>query len=365
MSAPTLFVTRKFPPSVGGMETLASDVWATLSASGDGRDRLVAHGGSNARMPLWLPGALWRTARAVRSGQVGHVLVGDVLLYVLMRPLLVALRVPHATMAMGKDVVWDQPVYRRVVRRVLPRAPRVLAISAATAAGVVEAGGRPDRVAVVRLGVAMPSLTDQERAAAVAGLRARYDVPDDALVALTLGRLVRRKGVPWFVAHVLPRTEGVVYLVAGAGPEREAVAAEVERHGLTGRVHLLGAVSDADRELLMRGADVFVQPNVRVAGDMEGFGLVAVEAAGRGALVVAADLEGLQDAVLPGETGDLLPSADADAWVRALGALRDDLPGTRERAARYAANARSAYARERMGRVLRAELGLGPADASS
>jgi glycosyltransferase involved in cell wall biosynthesis len=341
------------------METLASDVWATLSASGDGRDLLIAHGGSNARMPLWLPGALWRTVRAVRSGRVRHVLVGDVLLYLLMRPVLVALGVRHATMAMGKDVVWDQPLYRWVVRRVLPRAPRVLAISAATAASVVDAGARPERVAVVRLGVAMPAVTEQERAAAVAELRARHGVPGDALVVLTLGRLVRRKGVPWFVEHVLPRVDGVVYLVAGSGPEREAVAAAVGRHELAGRVHLLGAVSDADRELLMRGADVFVQPNVQVAGDMEGFGLVAVEAAGRGALVLAADLEGLQDAVLPGETGELLPSGEADAWVAALGALRDDPEGTRARGSGYAANARDAYARERMGQVLRAALGLG------
>lgn len=361
MSEPTLFVTRKFPPSVGGMETLAADVWATLSASGDGRDVLVAHGGSNARMPLWLPLAWWRTARAVRSGRVRYVLVGDVLLYLLLRPLLVALRVPHATMAMGKDVVWDRPAYQRVVRRVLPRAPRVLAISAATAASVVAAGAAPGRVAVVRLGVAMPELTEDGRRASAEALRARYDVPPGALVVLTLGRLVRRKGVRWFVEHVLPEVPGVVYVVAGSGPESEAVGAAVGRHDLHERVHVLGPVDDADRELLMRGADVFVQPNVRVAGDMEGFGLVAVEAAARGSLVLAADLEGLRDAVLPGETGELLPTEDVRAWAAAVAELRDDREGARARGWRYALNARSAYARDRMGAALRAELTRGDA----
>lgn len=361
MASATIFVTRKFPPSVGGMETLAADVWSTLSASGDGRDLLVAHGGANSRMPLWLPGAMLRVARAVRRRDVDQVLVGDVLLYLLLRPLLVALRVPHAVMAMGKDVVWDRPWYQRLVRRVLPRAPRVLAISTATAASVVGAGVAAERVRVVRLGVQMPDVTTEDRAAAAAGLRRRWAVSEEALTLLTLGRLVRRKGVPWFVAEVLPRLDDVVYLVAGGGEEAETVATEVAARGLGDRVRLLGPVSDDDRELLMRGADVFVQPNVRMPGDMEGFGLVAVEAAGRGALVVAADLEGLQDAVVPGETGELVPSADPAAWAAALQALVADRAGTRARAAAYAANARRLYDRERMGVELRAAMERDPA----
>lgn len=358
MSAAVLFVTRKFPPSVGGMETLAADIWATLSAAGTGGDVLVAHGGTNARMPWWLPGAVRRTVRLVRQRRVQHVLVGDVLLYLLLRPVLVLLRVPHTTMAMGKDVVWQLPAYRWVVRRVLPKAPLVLAISAATADAVVAAGVDRGRVRVVRLGVRLPD-AGPTRDEARARLRVAHGVDATTPVLVTVGRLVRRKGVAWFVDDVLPDLRGAVYLVAGSGPDAELVAETAARRGVADRVRLLGAVPDAERELLMRGADVFVQPNVPVAGDMEGFGLVAVEAAVRGSLVVAADLEGLRDAVVPDETGVLVPAGDPVAWRTVLAGLLAD-PGTTEDLAQdHARRCRERYSRERMGVALRQALDLG------
>ena len=85
----------------------------------------------------------------------------------------------------------------------------------------------------------------------------------------------------------------------------------------------------------MRGADVFVQPNIPVPGDMEGFGLVAIEAAMQGSLVVASSLEGLIDAVDDGVTGELLPAQDATAWRTHLEELLADPDGRRARAQRY------------------------------
>ncbi|MEV7972706.1 glycosyltransferase family 4 protein [Cellulomonas sp. NPDC089187] len=357
MSTATLFITRKFPPSVGGMETLAADVWATLEADGEvGTDRLIAYGGTNRWMPLWLPGATARLLWLVLTGRVRHVLVGDVLLYLLLRPVLALTRVSHAVMAMGKDVVWTPKPYQHWVRAVLPKAPQVLAISSATADTVRAAGVAAERVHVVRLGVRVPELRD--RAQARSELRERFAVPADALTCLTLGRLVRRKGVPWFVDRVLAELPAVVYLVAGSGPESDAIAAAAERHGVADRVRLLGSVSDDDRELLMAGADVFIQPNVRVAGDMEGFGLVAVEAAMRGSLVVAADLEGLRDAVVDGETGLLVPSAQVESWRAVIADLRSDPDRTEDLARSFAQRTRELYSRERMGAALRAVLGL-------
>ncbi|WP_448061607.1 glycosyltransferase family 4 protein [Cellulomonas hominis] len=358
--ATTVFVTRKFPPSVGGMETLASDVWQALESTADVPVRLIALGRSQRLLPLWLPTVVARIVALVLARRVDRVVVGDVLLYLLIAPVLRVLRVPHTTMAMGKDVVWTQPVYQRVVARWLPRAPQVLAISAATAVAVVAAGVPPERVQVVRLGVAVPGVAGQaDGADQAAALRRRLGVADGTVVLLTLGRLVRRKGVEWFVRTVLPELPAsVVYVVAGHGPDAERVAAAVRATGQERRVHLLGAVSEVDREALMSGADVFVQPNIPVPGDMEGFGLVAVEAAMRGALVVAADLEGLRDAVLPGETGLLVRAQDQAAWAQTLTALADEPAARAAQAREYSARCREQYSRARMGRDLCEALGL-------
>ena len=354
-----LFVTRTFPPSVGGMQTLAADVWETLRSGSAAPTYLVAHGGTARGLPLFVLRAAVSTFRLVVTHRVDMVITGDVVMYLVLSPLLRLLRVRHATMAMGKDVVWAQPVYRRLVAWRLPRAPHVLAISEATAQAVIAVGVPAGHVSVVGLGVGVPDVSDPDRAARRHELMRALGVEGDPVILLALGRLVRRKGVEWFVREVLPRLEGdLLYVVAGAGEEEAAIRAAVVESGQSARVQLLGRVSDDERELLMRAGDIFVQSNVAVPGDMEGFGLVAVEAAMRGALVLAADLEGLRDAVVSGETGLLIPPHDAAAWEQALSARIADRDGTRAVAQDYALECRRRYSRERMGRELCDVLGL-------
>jgi phosphatidylinositol alpha-1,6-mannosyltransferase len=92
-----------------------------------------------------------------------------------------------------------------------------------------------------------------------------------------------------------------------------------------------------DEELLAtlyRGADTFVMPYIPVPGDMEGFGVVMLEAGLSGLPTLAADLEGIRDVVHPGENGELLPSRDAGAWVDAIVRMRSRNGSRAENAAR-------------------------------
>ena len=59
-------------------------------------------------------------------------------------------------------------------------------------------------------------------------------------------------------------------------------------------------------------------PNIRVDGDMEGFGITLIEAAVHGLPSVASDIEGIRDAVLDGETGYLVEEGDADAFAECI-----------------------------------------------
>jgi glycosyltransferase involved in cell wall biosynthesis len=334
------------------METLAAGVWRTLAVARPDA-RLIAHGGSNRALPRWLVSALARTSWRVATRQAGFVLTGDALMYAVLAPVLHALRVPHATMVMGLDVTYDNRAYRAVVHRLLRRAPSVIAISEATAAAARGFGVPADRVHVVRLGVSAPSVSRAERSASRQELITRLRLDDDVVLLVTLGRLVRRKGVRWFVQNVLPQLPANVhYVVAGDGPEATPLRAAVGAAGMTERVHLLGSVDDETRELVMRGADLFVQPNIRVAGDMEGFGLVTIEAALRGTPVVASALEGIHDAVIDGETGFLLPPEDADAWARRLRALTTDREQLMVIGQRFRESAAELFGEESMGQAL-------------
>lgn len=354
--APTLFITRKFPPQVGGMETLAAAVWDALRTAEPGA-RLIAHGGSVRATPAWLPGAVTEMVRLVRSGRAGVVLVGDVALYAVVGPVLRRMGTPHVVMAMGLDVTFDNELYRRRVLPGLRAAPAVLAISTATAAAVRAAGVAPERIDVLTLGVAVPEARDDAPTDARSRVLDALGLPEDSALLVSIGRLVPRKGVAWFVEQVLPRLSVATHLVvAGAGDDRARVEAAAVAAGVADRLHLLGRVDDDRRDDLMAGADLFVQPNVVVPGDMEGFGLVAVEAAMRGTVVVAADLEGLADAVQDGVTGVLVPSGDADRWVERIGDLLSDRPALVETADRFRRASRDRNSIEVMGRQLERQL---------
>lgn len=132
---------------------------------------------------------------------------------------------------------------------------------------------------------------------------------------LFVGRLVERKGCGWFVREVLPLLpEGIDLDVAGTGWDAE------ERAILNNpRVNWLGALRGDALVDAYRNALCVVVPNIPVSsGEYEGFGLVAPEAAACGGIVLAADLEGLRDAVADGETGVLLPAGDAIQWARKI-----------------------------------------------
>jgi phosphatidylinositol alpha-1,6-mannosyltransferase len=90
---------------------------------------------------------------------------------------------------------------------------------------------------------------------------------------------------------------------------------------VSGRVRLLGKLPGEMLAAAYRAADIFVMPNVAVRGDMEGFGLVALEAAASGLPVVASDLEGITAAVHHERNGLLVPPGSADAYTSTLTGL--------------------------------------------
>ncbi|MBI3120487.1 MAG: glycosyltransferase family 4 protein [Candidatus Kerfeldbacteria bacterium] len=150
----------------------------------------------------------------------------------------------------------------------------------------------------------------------------------DSVYLLTVGRLVKRKGISWFIESVMPELpSSTMLLIAGAvnwrsgDQEPEDVCRAIHRHRLSSRVLLLGPVSDECLRILFANCDVFVMPNIPVEQDVEGFGIVAGEAALSGMPVVASDLEGIPEAIRHQQNGLLMPPRDASAWIATLSEL--------------------------------------------
>ena len=147
----------------------------------------------------------------------------------------------------------------------------------------------------------------------------------DKKVILTLGRLAKRKGVVWFIENIVPRLdEKVVYLIAGDGEDKEKILQTIQEKKLKDRVKLYTRLNDEERKILYNTADLFVQPNIKTEGDMEGFGLVVLEAAAGGRVVVASELEGLKDAIQNGQNGFLVESGNQERWLKKIEAILAD-----------------------------------------
>lgn len=227
-------------------------------------------------------------------------------------------------------------------RQVLARADRVFCVSAFTAEHAIAAGARGERTRVIHPGV------DAAQYAAMAADRpARSGGP----LLLTVARLVERKGIDT-VLQALPEIAkqhpSVRYAIAGAGEDRARLEALSVQLGVTDRVEWHGYVSHAALGPLYASADLFVLPSRSIPerADIEGFGLVLLEAQACGTPVIAARSGGMPDALQDGSTGVLVPPSDPVMLARAV----DELLGDDARRARMGAAA-VAFARSKSWRA--------------
>jgi len=317
-----LFITRKHPPSVGGMQKLSHQLIQAISQRT--ATRVVAWGGSQVFLPVFLPYALLRAILVLATRRdVALIHLGDPVLAPLGVILKRLFHRPVVVTVHGLDVTFPHPLYQMLIVPCLYRLDRLICISAAAREACWQHGIPPERCTVIPLGIDAAAFHTPPPEEARLHLEARVGYPlGDRVLLLTVGRLVERKGVAWFVASVLPplvaARPDILYLVVGEGPQRVTIETAVQEKGLEEHVALLGQVDEATLRSAYAAAHVFVMPNLPVPGDMEGFGLVALEACAAGCLVVAADLEGIPEAIVPGENGFLVPPGDVDAYVKTI-----------------------------------------------
>ena len=118
--------------------------------------------------------------------------------------------------------------------------------------------------------------------------------------------------------------DNILYIVAGDGVDRENIQQAITENNLSARVKMIGYMGNRVRDMLFHTCDLFIQPNIKIAGDMEGFGLSVIEAAFCGIPVIAARLEGLQDAIKDGQDGFLIEPEDVSGYVAKINELLDN-----------------------------------------
>ena len=306
--------------SVGGMQRVAVDLASVLKCQpGVDYSEVVLRSSwrfHHIRCAPWLVWTLIRLHAMARRGAMDAVLFSSMVtgaLAPLLRPTFAAGRIPMAAIAHGRDVTLPGLHQRLVIKRALGALDAVMPVSRATASACAERGMSSQRIHVIPNGVAADRF----------GLG--HGSEDDGLRLLSVGRLVQRKGIAWFVDRVIPRLPlNVQYDIVGDGPEKEAIQGAIDRHHLGGRVRMLGQLTNGQLVRSFQSADILVMPNRPVPGDMEGFGVVMLEAGACGVPTVAADLEGIRDVITPGKNGVLVAQGEAESFVEAILSMNID-----------------------------------------
>lgn len=310
-----LFITRKFPPSVGGMELFAKDLSSELSKKAE--LTLVKWGGSGKlkavlfAVPYLTLISGWKLA----TGKIDVIHVQDGLLapsgYLLSR----LFRRPFTVVIHGLDITYQNPVFKTFVPWTVGRADKVFCISQPTAEEAIARGVHADKIRVITLAVQDKLFGEATRAGLIESLK----LDPASQILLTVGRLEKRKGVSWFVESVLPelvkKYPRLIYLIAGDGKDRAGVELSVKKAAMAEYVRILGRVDDNLLTAAYNGADVFVMPNIVVPGDVEGFGLVVLEASLCELPIVASALQGIKDAITDAKNGMLVNTRDAEGFI--------------------------------------------------
>lgn len=333
-----LLVTRNFPPLLGGMEKVnqhllgaLQSTWRTAICGPAGCSEYVSPQTEVRQsrvkpLPFFLIATLWHATRLAWRRKPEWVIAGS------------GLTAPIAWLAArcaggrvvvylhGLDIVAPSRVYQWLWLPFIRRCDLALVNSANTASLARGRGVQHRLTHILHPGTDLPLLD----ADAARDFRATHGLAERPLL-LSVGRLTQRKGLVEFVAAALPaiaaRYPDVLLVVIGdeasdalharPGSERERILSAARSVRMEQNLFFLGRCDDSVLGAAYQAADLHIFPVLELPGDVEGFGMVALESAAHGLPTVAFAVGGVPDAVLDGQTGTLVEPGNYVALAEA------------------------------------------------
>ncbi len=326
-----LMVTRNFPPLIGGMEKLNFHICQVLSESfdvsvsgpkGSAQFHGQPHFSEFDASPLWkyVLSSLIKTLRlsvkqkpdVVFCGSGSAILAGFFAAKFTGAKLVCYLH--------GLDIVVDNLIYRRIFLPCIKKSDLVIVNSNHSRILAINAGINNRKVYVLPPGTMLPQLDNrQEREER---FRKSYDL-GSAPILLIVGRLTPRKGIVEFITNIMPRLlrehPQSKLLIIGADATaainkqfglKQKIQSHIGALAMENNIHLLGTINDECLSDAFCSARALIFPVLELANDVEGFGMVAIEAAAHGVPTIGFSVGGVPDAIKHGQSGWLISSGN-------------------------------------------------------
>lgn len=339
-----LMLAWNYPPALGGIEDVAAHLAGSLRLEGMSLQVLARCGAEDEEMDVarpkkaglcrYLAFSFFRGFRYVLHQRPDVIIcpgivdapVGLLLARLSRRPILL--------LAHGSDIAHGGRIYRAVASFLFRTVDAISANSANTIRLLSELGCKTEKVRLIHPGIDADSLRVDD--AGKIDLRSRKGFGDNRIL-LSAGRVIRRKGIHLFVEKCLPllvkEFPELRYIIAGGDASDSLVHKEslldeirqtVDDAGLQQHVIITGKVTDDVLQEYYQMAEVFLMPAIEIPGDVEGFGIVFLEAAAAGVPAVATVCGGIPEAVVHNQTGVLVAPEDWPALQKAVMSLLQD-----------------------------------------
>lgn len=323
-----LYISHLHPPtnaplrSIGGMQRVSMQLVKELKNNPSVITKtIIQHApwnGIEIRTAIFLAKLGIKLPQIVKDHQPDVILFSSMVTASLARFIRNKIDIPMVTINHGYDVKMPIGIYQKFVPSVFEALDGVISVSRATREECIKRGMHPDK------GVALPNGLDLSHAKEIPDkVDSRkelehlfnIDLKNKSLL-LTVGRQVKRKGHEWFISEVLPKIKSnVIYMAIGDGPEHNRLIKIQKGLPLRNKIIFIGKQPDDLLQKAYAAADLFVMPNIPIEDDMEGFGIVLLEANLASTPAVATDLEGIKDVVENGKNGYKIPVKNSEAFA--------------------------------------------------
>ncbi len=338
-----IFITRKFPPATGGMENYLYD----LITNFQGEKVVLSYGYSQKWLPfIVIKFFIQASFHLIKDPKIDLIYIGDGVLAPLGWLLKKLFGRKTVMTVHGKDLVFKKFFYQKLIVPWIRKIDSIIAISQSTFQDALAIGVDPKKITVIPCGINPDKFIQTIDLECVRrNFTAKFKLElRDRKILITVGRLSLRKGQLWFVENVMPYLDPKhLYIIVGPdgsdingfrsliGIKKVSFAKELQdlirKYKLENRVIWLGKITSKDLNNLLSIADLSIMPNISCNSDREGFGIVNIEAGLAGLPVIAADLDGIPDSIIPEVTGSLVTSKDSDAFIAGITKwLAKDLP---------------------------------------
>jgi len=286
---------------------------------------------------------LWRIPLGIRRFKPDVILFSSMVTAGVLPFIFRKLPVPCVAINHGQDVTLPVRIYQWYLPSVFKKLQGVISVSSATREASIQRGMNPG------IGVSLPNGFNIREIMKLPAKDEALKILEDILgikfgdtkILLTVGRQVKRKGHQWFIENVFDKINSdVIYLIVGDGPEFKNIANAKEKSPKQKRIVMTGKLSSELLSTCYAAADLFIMPNIPVKGDMEGFGIVLLEANSAGVPAIASDLEGIRDVIKQGVNGYRVPPGEAEIFAKKIEeVLQNGLNELSESSSSYVLNA--------------------------